>query len=387
MNSYNPYDLPIQSNNNNVILKQSLLSESVISNFQEKYSSLNPSEFVQCIKGVHNSPKYSFERVSFLAKALEGFNYSNRIKISTIRDSIDKNVYIPCIQNGQNNDLNTIHILNWMEGDLQSEYNNGKVFKNHTNSFDGDFHYSDELRCSIYCGARGGYLSIYLFIGILIILLSLFVDPILCLFVSVVTLAILCMVIGNSLCDKGYGNISDTYSKHDEIQDKIEFYYKNLINNINFYIPQYFPIERPNNIKKFSLFLIEYVFQPAENELNYFFTTDKHISTISKDVFEDYLMIFRFLRYRYNKEPDQIFENKMINKIISAIFEGNDELSNYLLNLFDLKEIFGYFNLKKLNIINIIGIENKNLLINLIQQIKNFENQERFSLIKSKLNI
>ena len=34
-----------------------------------------------------------------------------------------------------------------------------------------------------------------------------------------------------------------------------------------------------------------------------------------------------------------------------------------------------------------MGIENKNLIINSIQQIQNFENYKRFSLIKSKLKI
>lgn len=58
----------------------------------------------------------------------------------------------------------------------------------------------------------------------------------------------------------GQSNYHQKPDGSDQIQEKIVLYYKNLINDINLIIPQYFPNEKPNNIKKFSKFLLNYVY-------------------------------------------------------------------------------------------------------------------------------
>lgn len=165
LNEYKDKDL-------NNTLKESLLNESIINNFQEKYPPLNPSDIVQNIKNIQNSQKNSSERISFIAKTLEGLNNLNRINISIIKNSINESIIIPCLQNEENIDINTIHILNWIDGDLSSEYFNGKIFKNHTGSLNGIFENEQDLHCSYCCGSNSCFTPLLLIINFFLYLIA-----------------------------------------------------------------------------------------------------------------------------------------------------------------------------------------------------------------------
>ena len=390
MRSSNPYKNIYENINqkNENLLHSTLLSGSVLSNFDEKYPSLNPSKFIESIKSIHNCEERTEERVQHLAKTLEGFDYYNRIKISQIKESFDSKAEIPCIQNNSYDRINTIHQLNWLENDLNSEYLNGKLFKNHIMCYDGLYSSSSELCFSYFCGSSCCYLyPILLILGLIMGLIYLFVGNWMGLLYFFICFIVFLLILIPFLliCYRSEKNIYDIRSKgdHDEIQSEIVQYYNNIIFEMNNNISRYFPEIKSTNIQSFAKFLDSNLFQILEKEIINFFQRNDFIN-LSKDVFEDYLMIYRFYRYRYNHELD-FYDNKMIRIIISCIFESNQELSNYLLDLFDNEIKIGFYNLKKIDICNIIGISNKNIMINLIKQIKNFNDEKRFNLIKYKI--
>ena len=422
----NPYDQgfsyplppPMDYNMNNQPPQQVSLSSLVNlspDSTMSRYGPLPPQEVISTILQAERIPFGQLQRVALFAKAFEGFNSYNRSRIFSIRNSHNKNVIVPSLQN-EDSECNTLHVSYWYENDIYSEYSTwqSRKFLNHVNSFEGKsrsscdhciYQYTQPCRfLLLFCTLA---LTLFAIWGLSkgIDSIGLFISSIMAGSIAFTGL----IYIPIDICVVAVEN--NALPEVSEIQSEIEKHYENTIKTFNQIIPQSFPDEKTKDLHSFSKFLIRHLFIPAQQELSFALSDEgvlKNISNIPKELFEDFLMIYRFIRYRALSSPSSIPEmdnitQRMSVSIVYGILDGNQQLNSYLISLFNIKSPPGWNQtpadqLTSLNINNIGGSELREKINYLMKQIyislnnnnnipKHSEYSNRISLIKKTFNL
>jgi len=312
----------------------------------ERYSSLSPDSFISTLYGAEQIPRYSFERVSGFARSLEGLNAYFRSQILSIRNSLNNSVGIPSLQLDEG-EITAIHVDFWHNNDLHSEYisHASKVYKNHVGAFEGKtsslwgytvYKYTEPCRLIFLIatilltlfgiwGLSDGIKNIGLFISS-IMALSLAFTGVVYFFIDI------CLIVGQN---EALPNIT-------KIEDSIVEFYDSTIDQMNRVISRVYENERPRSVHDFAKFLIRHLFNPAYEELSFALSDEgplKNVNNISKEQFEDYLMLYRFVNYRskcdmYSVPGMETLAQRMATAIACGIFDGNIQLHTYLLSLF-----------------------------------------------------
>ena len=320
---------------------------------QEHYSAMSPQDVLATIKQAHSSHPGTMERVALFARAFEGFNLFNKTKYLQIRNSVNKDIVIPSLQFDESQ-TTTLQVAYWYHNDLRSEYSyqHNRRFENHLGLLEGqplefgvDLSFITKERImwlifgvllifSIWATAQGVSNVLMFTLGLTLLTL---------LFTVALIKGIFSMVDFDDSNDENTVSPHQYYESHIRVQNEMEHHIQQTISAYAELMPHYFSDQRVNNPHDFAKFMLKYLYRPAYDELVFALSPEGTLSnsaSICKEVFEDYLMIYRFLRERSLSEPGSIpdmetLAQKLSTSYVYGLFEGNESLYEYLVSLTD----------------------------------------------------
>jgi len=313
---------------------------------QRKFIALSPAAVLKNASEIQLMNVGEYSRIERIAQTLEGINLYNLTAIQRIRNGVDPNIHVPCLD-FKNNEVSTLQISYWNKNDVTSEYYfpEKRQYFNHLGVYNGEplefgmcssctppwiigwIVFFGFLCFSIYLMTLG---KMFISAGSTMLMMVLFVGCIMCCFPMI----------------SGEENVNpkDQFAPHTQIQSEIESFYLGTINEFLEIIPNYFPNRKSQTIRDFSLLISKTLLETGYNELVYAVSDNgplSHIESINKDIFENYLVIYMFLKERSLSDPGSVFNieyimNRLCMAFVYGLFEGSDSLYEYLKSLMTL---------------------------------------------------